>query len=92
MSVIVDGRVVGSWVLDGMGRPDLAAVDRVARRALAAARAGGRLVLDDVDPAMLELMALAGLAVEVQGQAEGGEEPLGVDEGEEEGHLDDVPP
>ena len=76
--------------LGGPGLPDLGAVDDVARLALLAGRLGGRIVLSDVSPAMRSLLELAGLGVEVEGEAEGGEEPLGVEEGQEELHPGDL--
>ncbi len=121
-----DGRPQRSEVLQGVGAPDLGAVDAVAHRALAAARAGGRLVLCDVEPELDDLLRLAGLAplpftsamsplpdegirpgvcepatsqrfsagalaVEVEGQPERREQPLRVEEEQEEGHLGDLP-
>ena len=86
-----DGTVLAGCVLEGSGAPDLGTVDHVARQALLAARLGGSIALDDVSPAMRELLDLAGLGVEVQGQAELGEEPFGVQEGQEETHLRDLP-
>ncbi len=86
-----DGRPERTELLHGEGPPDLGAVDAVAHRALAAARAGGRLVLRDVAPELDDLLRLAGLAVEVEGQAERGEEPLRIEERQEEGHLGDLP-
>ncbi len=86
-----DGRPRRTEVLAGNGTPDLGAVDAIAHLALAAARAGGRLVLRDVEPELDDLLRLAGLAVEVDGQPEGGEQPLRVEEGQEEGHLGDLP-
>lgn len=82
---------MATWVLEGDGPPDLAAVDSIAKQALAATRAGGRLVLAQVAPALRELLALAGLPVEVQGETERREQALGVEEVEEEGHLGDLP-
>ena len=78
------------WVVDGCGEPDLSAVDEVARRALAAVRAGTRLRIDEASPAMRALLRLAALPVEVRGETEGGEEPV-VAGDEEEGHLGDLP-
>lgn len=53
--------------VEGDGAPDLATVDALARRALAEARRGRRVVLVDVAPALLELIELAALPVEVEG-------------------------
>jgi hypothetical protein len=89
--VVVAGRTaLFCHELAGPGQPDLGAVDEVARLALLAGRLGGRIILSDVSPAMRSLLELAGLGVEVQGEAEGGEEPLGVEEGEEELHPGDL--
>jgi hypothetical protein len=76
--------------LGGPGLPDLGAVDDVAHLALQARRLGGRIVLSDVSPALRSLLDLAGLGVEVEGEAEGREEPLGVEEGQEELHPGDL--
>jgi hypothetical protein len=86
-----DGAVVASAVLEGPGAPDLATVDDVARRALVAARLGGTIVVEDVSPAMRELLDLVGLGVEVEGKAKCGEEALGVQEVQEEIHPRDLP-
>lgn len=96
-----DGQPAGCEVLQGGGRPDLGVVDTVARRSLDAARGGGRLVLREVDPELMDLLRLAGLvvgvrslvveagadrpsvealSVDVEREAEGGEQPLGVEE------------
>src|SRR5579864_1681155 len=89
--VDADGSVMGSSVLEGQGAPDLGTVDVVARLALVAARLGARIALHDVSPAMRELLELAGLCVDVERKAEFGEEPLGVQEGQEEIHPRDLP-
>jgi hypothetical protein len=86
-----DGTAVVRCVLEGVGAPDLGAVDDVARRALLAARSGGSVVLDDISPLMRELLDLAGLCVEVQGKAELRKEALGVQECQEETHRRDLP-
>ena len=86
-----DGTEVASAVLEGPGAPDIATVNDVARQALLAARLGGAIVLDDVSPTMRELLDLAGLGVEVEGKAECGEEPFGVQEVQEEIHPRDLP-
>jgi hypothetical protein len=71
-----DGSAGATWVLSGPGRPDLSAVDRLARCALGAARRGRRLVLEEVCPELAELLDLIGLCdlegltVEVQRETE----------------------
>ena len=77
--------------LGGPGLPDLGAMDVVARLALLAGRLGGRIILSDLSPEMGALLELAGLPVELEGEAEGGEEALRVQRGEEEVHGDDRP-
>lgn len=86
-----DGRPERTELLEGVGSPDLSAVDVVAHRALAAARVGCRLVLADLEPGLDDLLRLAGLPVDMDGQPERGEQPLRVEEGQEEGHLGDLP-
>jgi hypothetical protein len=86
-----DGDSLGYCQLGGPGDPDLRAVDEVARLTLVTARLGGRIVLVDVVPALRELLDLAGLDVEMERQAEGGEEPLRFEEVEEEVHRSDLP-
>lgn len=86
-----DGGALTECVLRGAGRPDLGAVDVVARLALLARRRGGDVVLTDVTAELRELLALAGLRVEVEGEPEGGEESLGVEELEEERGARDAP-
>jgi hypothetical protein len=78
--------------LEGWGAPDLAAVDELARLTLLAGRLGAAVVVTDASPEFTALMGLSGLGVEMQGQAELGKEPLGVQEVEEEAHLRDLPP
>jgi hypothetical protein len=91
VKVVVAGRTaLFCHELGGPGLPDLGAVDDVARLALLAGRLGGHIMISDISPAMRSLLELAGLGVEVQGEAEGGEEPLGVEEGEEELHPGDL--
>ena len=76
--------------LSGDHATDIAAVDALARLALAAKRLGLELRIADAPVALLELVAFAGLAdalgVEPGRQPEQGEQPLRV---EEEGHLGD---
>ena len=85
------GQITASWVLRGAGDPDLGSVDSIAKQAVAATRAGGRLVLAEVTPGLRELLVLAGLPVEVEGQPEGREQTLVIEEIEEEAHLGDLP-
>ena len=63
---------VASWPL--AGRPDLDAVDALARLALAARRLGCAIRLRDADPDLAGLLALVGLAREVVGEPEDREE------------------
>ncbi len=87
-----DGAELASELLGGEGRPDLGTLDHLARLGLQAGRLGGRLVLAQVSPALRALLDLAALPVEVEGQPEPGEEPLGVEDGQEEQHPRDLPP
>jgi hypothetical protein len=86
-----DGSELLRSALGGPGRPDVGTVDDVARLALHAVRLGGTLAITDLSPDLRALLDLAGLVVEVEGQAEGGEEALVVEEVEEELHPDDPP-
>lgn len=86
-----DGVELACWVLEGPGAPDLGTVDGVARLALLARRLGGGILLAEVSPSLRAILELAGLRLEVEGQVELGEEPLGVQECQEETHLDDLP-
>jgi hypothetical protein len=92
IAIVRDGQVLARTVLDGDGEPGLEAVEVVARLALAARRLGSRVVCDDAVPALRDLLALAGLDVEVQRQPEQREEPLGREPGEEEVHSRDLRP
>ncbi|MFF3510074.1 STAS domain-containing protein [Streptomyces sp. NPDC002573] len=67
------------------GPPALATVDALARLQLAARRAGGRIRLRHPAPALRALLDLAGLPIELEGQAEQGEPALGVEEAVEPG-------
>jgi hypothetical protein len=80
-----DRSVIGTRILEGRGLPSLAAVDDVARLQLCAARLGGGIFLDSVTQALRELLDLAGLSVEMRGEAEEGEYRLGVQEHVEPG-------
>ena len=69
---------VATWPLEGTDRPDMAAVDELARLQLAARRAGCSIRLRDVSDDLRALLDLVGL-LQVVGQPEGGEE-VGVEE------------
>ncbi|MFE1249936.1 STAS domain-containing protein [Streptomyces sp. NPDC058735] len=69
----------------GLGPPGLAAVELLARLQLAARRAGGRIRLRDPDPALGALLDLVGLPIEMEGQIEEREPPLGVEKAVEPG-------
>ncbi|MFE2064531.1 STAS domain-containing protein [Streptomyces sp. NPDC059467] len=69
----------------GVGPPGLAVVDLLARLELAARRAGGRIRLRDLDPALRSLLRLVGLRFQVEGEAEEREPALGVEEEVEPG-------
>jgi anti-anti-sigma regulatory factor len=60
-------------VLAGPDHPDLAAVDELARLWLQARRAGCRVQLCHLAPALRGLLDLTGLLGEVGGETEGGE-------------------
>ena len=85
------GSPLATFVLTGSGAPNLGAVDHVARLALLGARLGGCVTLAEVSSAMRELLELAGLDVEVEGQTEGGEETVRIQEVQEEVHSRDLP-
>ena len=57
---------IASWTIGsddhGPDRPDLGAVDRLARLRLAARRWGLDLRLEDIGPELVELLVLAGLS------------------------------
>jgi hypothetical protein len=80
-----DGTVLGTIVADGPGRPDMAAVDDLARTQLMAKRLGGRAVVKTASPFFLELLDLAGLAVEVERQPKEGENGGRIEEGVDPG-------
>jgi ABC-type transporter Mla MlaB component len=80
--VLVRGPVeVASWPLTGKGRPDLSAVDALARLQLAARRLGCSIRLREPCAELVRLLDLSGLSgcLEVGGEPEGGEQP-GVEE------------
>jgi hypothetical protein len=92
-----DGTALADGVLEGNHTPDLGAVDDLARLALEAKRLGGSIRLAEVSPALRSLLDLAGIVVEVDGlvveverQPEGGEQALGVQQGEKEHHAGDL--
>lgn len=72
-------------VMTGPGRPDLAAVDALARWQLAARRGGGSIELRGPCEELAGLLDLAGLLREMGGEAEGGKEARRVEEGVEPG-------
>jgi hypothetical protein len=80
------GAVVAAGELTGETKPDLGAVDLIARLSLMARRAGATVRLCDACPELVELLELAGLPVEVERQTEGGKEPVRIEEAEEEAH------
>lgn len=87
-----DGDELASGVLRGSGAPDLGTVDGIARLALAAGRLGGAMFLAQVSPALGALLELTGLRIQMEGETECGEQPLGVQRGQEERHSGDLPP
>ena len=79
-----DGSVLCACTMRGLGEPGLAAVDLLARLHLASWTRGGSVALSDVVVPLDELLELAGLGRlrgKVGGQAEGGEQPVGLQEG-----------
>jgi hypothetical protein len=83
-----DGRREVTWLL-AQPPPDLAVVDALARLQLACRRRGARVLLEEVAERLDELLELAGLRGEFEWDAEGGEEPVDVEEGMDPG--DPVP-
>lgn len=86
-----DGEPIATALLSGPGPADLLAVDAVGRLAMVARRVRATTRVSEVCPELGELLELAALGVEVEGQAEEGEDALEVHEGEEEAHLGDLP-
>jgi len=86
-----DGTEAACCDLEGKGSPGLGTVDQVAYLALLARRLEGHITLGEVSPSLRELLELGGLYLEMEGQAELGEETLGIQQGEEEAHLGDPP-
>ena len=84
------GRALLVCDVGGLHRPDLEAIEAVARLALAARRLGCGIRLENASPDLRELVAFVGLAevlpcstasaIESGGQAEQREEPGGVEE------------
>jgi hypothetical protein len=60
------GEVLAGGFVSGEAKPDIEAVNTIARLALMARRSGTRFKLADACPELLELLELAGLAVEVE--------------------------
>ena len=65
----------------GEPRPDISVVDRLARVARAARRAGAVLYLEDLAAGLDELLDLAGLSRELKGEPESREDLRRVEEG-----------
>ena len=86
-----EGMPLASALLSGPGAPGLLAVDAVARLSLVARQAGATARVTEVCPELDDLLVLAGLGVEVERQAEEGEDALEVEQGEEEAHPGDLP-
>lgn len=74
------GVEVAEWVIEGPGRPDLDAVDVVARCQLSARRSGGSILLRDLNGDLSGLLELVGLLAEVGGEPESGKQVLSVEE------------
>jgi hypothetical protein len=87
--VDADGATLVDREFAGPSAPDLGVVDDLALLALLAKRLGGGIHLADVSPGLRELLELAGLRVEVEGQPEGGEEAFRIQHGQEEHHAGD---
>ena len=83
-----DGSGLATWTLTGPGRPDLLALDGVARLCLAALQAGARASVRDSSPDMASLLGLLGSAVDVERKPEYREDALDVQEAME---LPDTP-
>ena len=87
-----DGSVLLSSVLTGRGVPDLGAVDQVAQFALLAKRVESHIELSQLTPAMRDLVALSGLGIEMEREAEEGKEFLEIQQAQEEAHPGDPSP
>lgn len=90
--VSAGGTVLARRTLAGAGSPDLRVLEELARLALVTQRSHGFMWVEHLAPELAELIDLAGLGVQVQGQPETREEPLGVQEGQEEAQPDDLVP
>lgn len=80
---LLRGRAGGVVTCDvAAARPDVVTVEALARLELTARRHGWQLVVDGAGPDLLRLVVLVGLAgvLEVGGQAEQREQPVGVEE------------
>ncbi len=86
-----DGEALVNVVLSGPGTPGVLVVDVVGRLTLVAQRAGCAVHVSELCPELRDLLDLAGLGVEVEGQAEVREEPLGVEQVKKEAHPGDLP-
>ncbi len=73
------GIEVTTWTLPVVAQPDLGVIDELARLQLAARRLGYTIRLRNACAGLSELLDLAGLRLEMQGEAEGGEQ-VGVEE------------
>src|SRR5436190_24331015 len=90
-----NGVPVWSWPLIGVGRPDIATVDRLARLQLSVVRRGGVLTLSEVTDDLDVLLDLAGLGRQLGRQTECREDVVDVEERVEGGapaigDLDDL--
>jgi len=74
------GDEMATWTVSGPRNPDLVVVDGLCLLRLAALRAGATAVLRDVSPALADLLALAGLGDQPEGEPEHREDALGVEE------------
>jgi len=84
-----DGSVIRSYPIKSIGaEPCMRCVDEVARLQLAARRIGGSTAFEWISPELLELMALAGLTVDMWREPENRKDLGGV---QEEVHPGDLP-
>jgi hypothetical protein len=60
--------------------PTLEVIDSLARLQLTTRRQGGQLRLEELSAALGQLLELTGLGRELGGEAEGGEEPVDLEE------------